>query len=344
MTAPKQPLVLVGLVIAALFLWQIVDVLLLVFAAILGATVLLVLSEAIEEHTPVPGRAALALAVSLVIAVFALAAWLFGNEVSSQVSQLRKAIPESWDTLQKQLGEHAWFEAIQDRLDSQFGGMRGILSSLQWMATSLLAVVLNLVLIIFGAIYIAAQPNLYRRGMLALVPPRLRERAADALDACGGALRLWLLGQLISMVAVGLLTGLGLWLVGVPSAFALGLLAGLAEFVPYVGPLISAVPGLLVALSVSPELVLWALLVYLVVQQLENNLIMPIVQRKAVTLPPALTVFAVIAMSVVFGALGLLFATPLTVVAFVLTKKLYIEETLHEETTIPGEEPQRRTA
>jgi predicted PurR-regulated permease PerM len=157
------------------------------------------------------------------------------------------------------------------------------------------------------------------------------------MQGCGGALRLWLLGQLASMVIVGVLTGVGLWLVGLPSPFVLGLLAGLAEFVPIIGPILAAIPGLVLALSYGTEMVVWVLAVYVIVQQIESYVILPVVQRKAVSLPPALTLFAVVAMGVLFGPLGLLFATPLTVVAFVLVKKLYLVDALHERTEIPGE-------
>jgi predicted PurR-regulated permease PerM len=123
----------------------------------------------------------------------------------------------------------------------------------------------------------------------------------------------------------------------VPSAFVLGLLAGIAEFVPYFGPVIAAVPGLLVALGVGPDVLLWALVVYVIVQQLESNVITPLVQRQVVWLPPALTLFAAVGMAMLFGLPGLLLATPLTVLLFVLVKKLYVADTLHEPADLPGD-------
>jgi predicted PurR-regulated permease PerM len=136
---------------------------------------------------------------------------------------------------------------------------------------------------------------------------------------------------------LSLLTGLGLWLVGVPSPLALGLIAGLLEIIPYAGPIISAVPGLILALTQSPTEALWALLVYVVVQQIEGNILMPVVQKKAVSLPPALTVFGVVAAGILFGIPGLTFAGPLLVVAFVLVKRLYVRGALGTSTPVPGE-------
>jgi predicted PurR-regulated permease PerM len=190
---------------------------------------------------------------------------------------------------------------------------------------------------VVGGAFLAGEPELYRRGLVKLVPgERARERLGDTLDTTGRALRRWLLGQLLSMTIVGVLTGLGLWLIGVPAPLALALLTFLAEFVPLIGPVVAAVPALLLGLAQG-----WGtavLLLYLAVQQVESNMITPLVQRKVVELPPALTLFGVVALGVVLGPLGLILGAPLLVVAVVATKKLWVRETLGEPTRVPGEE------
>ena len=153
----------------------------------------------------------------------------------------------------------------------------------------------------------------------------------------GSALKLWLLGQLVAMLIVGVLTGLGAWLIGLPSAIALGLIAGLFEFIPFAGPMLAAIPALLIALTMDTQTVIMTLALYTIIQQVEGNLITPIVQRQVVSLPPALTLFALIAMGLVFGPLGILFAAPLTVVTYVAMKQLYIRRVLGDATSIPGE-------
>jgi predicted PurR-regulated permease PerM len=139
------------------------------------------------------------------------------------------------------------------------------------------------------------------------------------------------------MMLVFVLTGLGLWAIGVPAALALALLAALAEFVPLVGPVVSAIPALLIALSDSWQTALGTLLLYVAIQQIESNLIMPLVQRRVVSIPPAVTLFAVVAFGLLFGSLGVLFATPLAVVVFVAVKKLWVRETLGEPADLPGQ-------
>ncbi len=134
-----------------------------------------------------------------------------------------------------------------------------------------------------------------------LVPQAGRGLAEQALDDCAKALRLWLMGQLVSMVLVGVLVGTGLWLIGVPAPLTLGILAALLEFIPIVGPILSAIPAIVLALVIGPETALWTAALYLGVQQLEGNLIQPIVQQRAVDLPPALLLFALLAFGLLFG-------------------------------------------
>jgi predicted PurR-regulated permease PerM len=193
-------------------------------------------------------------------------------------------------------------------------------------------------LVIVGGIYLAAQPELYRVGLLKLVPKRGRELAAQALDASGRALKLWLLGRMVSMAVVGLLTWLGLMVIGVPSALALGLLAALLEFVPFIGPILAAVPAILLAFAESPEQAIWTALLFLVIQQFEGNVLEPLVQQRAVDLPPALLLFALVAGGLIFGIVGVILAAPFTVVAFVMVKRLYVQEALHTPTPLPGQD------
>jgi predicted PurR-regulated permease PerM len=195
----------------------------------------------------------------------------------------------------------------------------------------------DLLVVIFAGIYLATQPNFYRVGAIKLVPPTRRKIAAEAMLESERALRLWLKGQAIAMVVVGLLTGFGLWFLGMPSAMTLGLLAGVLEFIPFAGPIIAAVPAVLLALAVSPELALWVTLLYVIVQQFEGNVLTPLVQQYAVDLPGAVLLFSLIGFGTLFGTLGVILAAPLAVVTMVLVKRLYVIETLDTATPIPGE-------
>lgn len=157
------------------------------------------------------------------------------------------------------------------------------------------------------------------------------QRAEEVIDTVVLTLRLWLLGQLVVMVAVGTLSTIGLWLIGVPGALLLGLFAGLLEFVPVIGPLIAAIPAVLVALVESPVTAVYVALLYFGVQQLEEYVITPLAQQRAVHLPPLLTIAAVLIMQILFGILGALVATPLIAALMVLVKMLYLEDVLGKE-------------
>ena len=139
------------------------------------------------------------------------------------------------------------------------------------------------------------------------------------------------------MALVAVITTVGLWFIGLPGFLALGLLAGLAEFVPVIGSAAAAAPALLLALTQSWEAAAWTLLLFVAIQQIQGNLLTPLLTRRMVALPPALMLFAIVAFGLLFGFLGVLFAAPLTVVAFVTVKKLWVRDALEKETALPGE-------
>lgn len=196
-----------------------------------------------------------------------------------------------------------------------------------------------LVISVFGGIYLAAEADVYRDGMIQLLPHRLRANGAETLTDIANALRLWMLGQLLGMVLVGLLTAVATSLIGLPSAFALGLIAGLFEFIPYVGPLLGAIPGVLVAATQSLDVVLWTVAAYTLIQQLEGHLIAPLISREMVYIPPLVLILGIVTITTLFGYYAAIFAAPIAVIIFVAVKKLYIRDSLGDETPIPGETP-----
>lgn len=318
--------------------WKLLDLLVLVFGAVVIAVLIRALADWIADHSPLSGGWSVAVAILSIIAVLAALGVAFGSRIQGQFVDLLETLPSAWKALHAAVKAMPGGEYLVRAMENASPMESGFFANAGTIVLSVASALVNLLLVLFGAVFLAGNPHIYRTGLLKLVPERRRELAGEALTDSGRALKRWLLGQLVSMVIVGSLTGLGLWLLGVPSALALGVVAGVAEAVPYAGPIIAAIPGLLIALLAGPQTALWTLFLYVAIQQIEGTLVMPIIQKRAVSLPPALTVFGIVAAGLLFGTVGLIFAAPLLVVAYVMVKKLYVQEALGTDTPIPGEE------
>lgn len=332
-----------GLVIATLFLvalalaiWQLYFVLLLAFGGLLLAVLLRNVATILSRHTPLPIGAALAVVILGLVALSALTGVLIGERIMTQVEELLRSLPQAVAQIEAALREHAWGSFLLEAMPS--GEARpawNVMGALGGTVSTAVGVVGNLVVVLTVAVFLAVDPGLYRRGVLHLVPKDRRERAGEMLDASGDALWRWLMGQLLAMTGVAVLTGLGLWVLGIPYALILGLAAGVLDFIPYIGPILGAVPAVLVALTQSPADAAYVVLLFVVIQQIEGNVLMPLIQKRATNLPPALTILAVVGFGVLFGLLGVLFATPLLVVLIVVVRMLYVEDVLGDHTAGP---------
>jgi predicted PurR-regulated permease PerM len=202
--------------------------------------------------------------------------------------------------------------------------------------SSTLAALGSLLIVTFVAIYVALDPRTYRRGILHLVPHRGRAKAIEVMDATGVTLRRWLVAQLIGMVIIGALTTAALLLLDVRAAVALGIIAGVLEFVPFFGPILSSVPAIAMGFLDGPEKALWVALVYLVIQQLEGNVVTPLLMKEGLDLPPVLTIIGQSAMALTFGFVGLVIAMPLLGAVMVPIKLLYVQDVVGDEVEMPG--------
>ncbi len=327
----RRVLVFIVLVALALFVWRIIDALLLAFFGVLFAVMFRGPAGLISRYARVSmGWALLIVGVVFLTVVF-LFAWFAGPRINEQFGAFVNTVPTSLSQIERALSRFNWGRYILGHLRSgqlDVGQGLGLFSRITGIASTVFAAAANILVVIFVAIFFMIDPDLYTRGILLLVPEDKSSRVADTIDATARTLRYWLLGQGIAMVFVGVLTALGLWLAGVPLAFLLGVIAGVLEFVPFLGPVAATIPGVLIALTEGWTVALYATLVYVIVQQIENRLLVPLVQWKAVALPPALVILAVVALGLLFGLLGVLVATPLTAVLMVWIRMLYVEDVL----------------
>ena len=330
-------IVVVAAVILAI--WKIAPVFMLGFGGIVVAVALDNIATPLARRSRLPHTAALGLAViglTLVLIVFLA---LFGARASEQFTSLVERLPQAWTDAEEWLESWdvgRWLLAVSG--DAIRGGGAALFNALP-IAGGVLGGIANALLMLVIGIYLAADPAAYQSGALRLLPPARRDRAAEIMGETASALRKWLTAMSLDMLFLGLVTGIGLWLVGVPLYFALGVLSGLSVFVPYLGPLVATAPGLLLALSVSPSLALNALIVYVVAQQLEGNISLPLLQRWTVQMPPAVMLLAMVGFGLLFGLWGVLLATPLAVVAMTIIRMAYVEDILenrHDDGPGPG--------
>lgn len=319
----RKVLIIVGVLVLALFLWKIAPVLMLAFAGVVIATAIRAASDPLSRRLHLPDLAAVTIVFIALLVLLIGGGYLFGQRISEEATSLWIAIEEAWKKFQElvakvPIGQTA-MQNVENGTDAQ------AMSKVAKGTFTVFGGLADVALVLFLAAYFAADPRSYRRGLLHLAPRSARERLGEALDASGTALRKWLVGQLVAMVAVGVLTGIGLAALGVPLAIPLAILSMLLDFVPVIGPFVAALPGVLIAFSQDPQLGLYAALVYLAVQFVEGNILMPLAQKWAVSVPPALSLLGIVAFGLVFGLIGVLFAMPLLVVSLVLVQKLYME-------------------
>jgi predicted PurR-regulated permease PerM len=286
------------------------------------------LSDLMRKLLPLTAGWALALVCVLLVTLISLGSWLMAERISNQLGQLKQTLPTSVQQLKERIEQPSVGRSLLEY--TQDGGL--LPRDLNhWVRAprliySTIGFIVGVIIILFVGRYLAAEPETYRQGVISLAPPGQRERVEQVLDRLGYLLRWWIIGQAVSMTCVALLVTLGLWLLNVPLALTLGLIAGLLEFIPRIGPIVAAFPAVLIALSQGQPPVLYVILLYVIVQSVESYLILPLVQRKAVDLPPALTIVALFLLGILLGFVGLLLATPLTVVVVSLVKQLYVED------------------
>jgi predicted PurR-regulated permease PerM len=310
-------------------------VLILIFLGLLLAVVLRTLAGLIAHRTPLNTRGSLVVVVLLFLILVGVGGWFFIPEVASQAEQFIDRISWAMTQVERLLSRYEWGQQLIRGLVEQ-NNLSGtaVLNRLTSTFTLTLEGLANSLFILFIAFFVAIDPDLYRTGMINLIPPQGRNRAREVIHGLVHGLRLWLLGQFIQMVIVGTVITIGLALMNIPLSWALGLLAGLFEFIPVLGPILSAVPGILVAFTVEPIQAVYVALFYLVVQQIEGNVLTPIVQQKVVSIPPAITLTAILVMSVLFGPLGAFVATAVAIVIIILVRMIYLEDILKTEPRI----------
>jgi predicted PurR-regulated permease PerM len=334
-TLAARVLVIAGLLVALVI--SAASVLLLLFAGILLAVFLRSCAEALADRTPIsPGWGVVLVVIALLLVIGGGLAVTVPHAVS-QFGALGAQLSAALETLTADLENSAWGRElltlfpdlgdVQGQVGTALRNARGVFSTT-------LGVLLSLFLIIIIGLYLAADPRLYTEGLVLLMPRERRERARQVLIELRVTLFRWLVGRLVGMAVIGISTSVGLLLLGIPLPFTLGLLAALLTFIPNIGPVMAAVPAVVLAAVDGLDMMIWVVLMYTLIQALESYLLTPLVARRTVSLPPVVTMVVQILMGLYLGLLGVLLASPLAASALVMVKIYYLHDRLDADVTL----------
>jgi predicted PurR-regulated permease PerM len=356
--AGRSPLrfwaIFLGLVVLLLFLWAARSIFVITFFGLLFGVSIMPAVDWLQRFR-VPRGAGAAAVVLVLIAILAGIGALMAPVLQKQAVELRQRMPEAIDRVDAELTRRhlalsAWPGEVKPSPKPSQGAPKSTpkgsgqgpagadplhviltqqLSSLipylfPFFSTTISALT-GVLLVIFLAIFFAADPTTYSRGVLHLVPGRHRPRAREVLRTLGHTLRGWVVARSIAMVTIGIVVSLAMALLGVRAAVALGVIAGVLEFVPVFGPILGAIPAIALAFADSPQKALWVAITFVVIQQLEGNVLIPILLQKTVEVPPALSLIGIASMAIVLGVLGVFIAEPLVAAALVIVKMVYVE-------------------
>ncbi|HVW08098.1 MAG TPA: AI-2E family transporter [Bryobacteraceae bacterium] len=318
--------VVITIMIASAFilLFYTARLLLLGFAGVLGGVILDTAASWLSAHSSLRRKWAYLVVLAGIISIAGVIAWLLAPRVVIQLSQLTSALPRAIDNARAWLNQFDWGRVLTSHMDTPSFG--SLMSHVTQIGTVLVDVAIAITVMIVLTAYLGEDPRLYRAGLLALLPLSWRRTADDLLTTVAHTLRWWLIGQSVPMAVLGVVSLVGLLLLHIPLAFTLSLITGLMIFVPFAGSVAAYVITALVTLSYNPSDLLIVTILFLGIHILEGYVLTPLVQRRAVYLPPALTISAQVLMSILFGVLGLVLATPLAAAVLAVVRKFYVPQ------------------
>ena len=322
-------------VAGVVLLYALSDMVLLIFAGILLAVVLDVATFGLGKVWRIHRLARLGIVTTLLCVVMLVATVWGGVRMVNEARNLLEIASTHVTTLSEQLAEMGFSAPDEENGDSENGSLQSLLPDPQQLFghaqttfSAITGLLMNTVIILFLGLFFAASPEDYRDGFVKLLPVRHRARVSEVLDETGHTLRWWLVGQLVTMAIVAVSIAIMLMAIGIPNAIFLGLLAGALNFIPFLGPILAAIPVVLAAATEGAGTVALVMGLFIVIESIEGYLLSPLIQKRAVYLPPAWSLAALVGFGILFGGIGVALATPILAVARVLMLRLYVEDVL----------------
>jgi predicted PurR-regulated permease PerM len=323
-----QTMGIVALLVSAILIARVAfNVLLMILAGALIATYFHGLGDMIERRTKIKRRWAMLISVLSTFILISVLLWFMGTKIEQQINQLNNSLPGTVHNLKAKLSQSDIGRRILQSVSEDGSGK--MMTTVQSFFSTSFGVLGDIYIILFLGIFFTTNPSLYKDGIMLLVPPSKKKMGHHIMDRISLSLKGWLKGMMASMVLVAIMIGTGLTILGIPVALVLGLLTGLLEIVPTLGSVLAMIPGVLLGLTVSTNTAIIVAIVYIISQTITANIVNPLIQKKMINLPPALTLISQLIMGSVSGALGIIMAVPLLAITVILVDELYVKKIHH---------------
>ncbi len=308
---------------------------LLVFAGIFFSVLLNFACAWIVRKTPLKYGLALFLVLLFITVLFYLIVLLIGQSMVDQAKEMTETLPRSLQNLKEQISQTSIGQSLFNQLPTDLGDLLKnrdeVMSKIVGSFSTTVGAIANFFIIIVTGIFLAASPSIYTKGFIRLFPLNSRSRLREVMEQTQKSLSMWMIAKLFSMLVVGVFTAIGLEILGMPMPYALAFIAALFSFIPNIGPYLALVPAVLIALMQGGNMYIYVLILYFGIQIVESYLITPMIEKKMVHLPPALTLFWMVLLGVLTGILGLILATPILAALLVIIKELYVKDYLEAD-------------
>lgn len=311
------------------------NVLLMVLAGTLIATFFHGFGDLIQRHTRLGRRPAMIIAVGGSFALLGLLLWFMGTTIQHQIAELSDKLPQTVNSVKAKMSSSPIGQKILQSVSGD--NSQKLMATAQTFFSTSFGVLGDIYIIMFLGIFFTANPSMYKNGILVLVPAGHKETGKHIINRISLALKGWLKGLMVSMVLVTIMISTGLLIIGVPVAMVLGLITGLLEVVPNFGSVLAMIPGVLLALTISTNTGIIVALLYITSQTITANIVNPLIQKKMINLPPALTLISQLIMGAISGALGIILAVPLLAITVILVDELYVKTIDGGKVTDEGE-------
>jgi len=300
------------------------NVLLMVLAGALIATFFHGLGDMIQRKTKFSRKLAMIISVAGSFAIMGALLWFMGTKIQQQVTELSTTLPHTLGTVKTKMASTPLGKKLLESITGN--NSQKLMTTAQSFFSTSFGVIGDMYIILFLGIFFTTNPSLYKNGILLLVPEDRKEKGEHIINRVSLSLKGWLKGMMISIVLVTILISTGLTVIGLPVALVLGLITGLLEMVPNLGSLLAMIPGVLLALTISTNMAIVVALLYIASQTITANIVNPLIQKKMINLPPALTLISQLIMGAISGALGVILAVPLLAIVIILMDELYVKK------------------